>query len=293
MESDPHVLIALVSATLETAIPVKASVPIVQGVFDGGNSPDDILPNLVPPPAPEGTQKTLPRGATLPSTNTATGDHAVDSVVLDAIASICVSTYLHPVAVALETDISKQVAVLTVAISVGTAHDLIAYLEGLWRLMGLISARCEQLRQQADKTISAPPGLSIPITEGAELWRSELIKRVYRYCISQHFYIFNNQCEALRYFLQSFENSFNFLYGDLILKRKLTDGIYSFLVTRDWLRIIASGSILREEQWRDLIYLMDATVIEIGSVLDDPTLCETWTAELKCLSLLAYCFSRF
>lgn len=286
MESDPHVLLALVSATVENPIPIKPYVPIAQSVEDVDNGQHQPLPVLVPSSALGGIEPTFAIAPTVPCD---TDDHGIDCAVLDAIASVSVSEAGHQaVAVALEVHISEQVAVLTVAVSSGDGPNLIAHVEGLWRLMRIMSTRCEQLHEQADKTSPRP---LIPITGGVELWRTEFIRRVYRYYVSHHHWLFTNEWNELRTFMYSFRNYGSSLSGDSVDKDKFLNGVYCLRFIRLIVERIARGEDLTDQEWGDFICIMDMTLPEVEGLLADPTLCESWATTIKGLLRRPSCAS--
>lgn len=257
--------------------------------MDDDDGRHDTLSVLVPSSTSGGIESTVPVGSTLPFVFTATDDYAVHSQVLDAIAGVSVFNDTEAVAVVLDIDISKKVAVLTVALN-ASRPDLIAHLEGLWRLMRIMSTQCEQLRGRVDQT-AIGPGSPIPITEGVELWRTEFIKRVYLYCKAQQSRIFTVHRNEVTSILRSLGHIPGSDSRDLILKRKLVSGIYSWMAISSMIERIGYGGDLADYQWRDLILLMDTAVIEVQGPLDDSTLCETWLAEVGCLLLHDSCFS--
>lgn len=287
MESDPQVLVALVSATVEKAVPVKPSVPISQSVPDDNNGRQNNLPTLVPSSALGNIDTTPPIRHSLPSAHTI-NDNDVDWSVLDVIARISDCTpYYRAVAVALELDVSVQVAVLRVALSSGDGPDLSAHLKGLWRLMRIISTRGNQLRQRVNQPVPVSDQPSIPVTEGVEMWRTEIIKRVYHYSRSKNCELFQSNSNGLRQISRSLQFSFSAKSGDQTLKEKIVDGIYSLRATHHFLNRISRMESISDEEWGNMIYVMDVATIDIIKLLDDPTLCETWFPQAECLLLPA------
>lgn len=286
MESDPQVLVALAASSIEKiASPAACTSPVHTVLLD-----HDTLPVLVTSSTAGGIG-TIPAAPTFPANNSIADKYKVDGAVLDAFASISITnTASQCVAVALEIDVLQHVAVLTIASKYPIAPDLIAYLNGIWRLMSVISKRCEQLRQQVDLT--APMGVRLPISINAaiEPWKSELVKRVYLYCEGKDMRLLQSRWGNLRPFVLRFEPRQDTLSGDSILQRKLTDGIFALGATYRLLQTLAYAQDLPDAQWRDLSCLMDGTVSDIGTVLDDRSLCEQWSREKGCELLLVPCF---
>lgn len=282
MESDPQVLVALVSATVEKAVPVKPSVPIAQSVPDDNNGRPSNLPTLVPS-STLGNIHTTPIRHSLPSAHTI-NDNDVDWSILDVIARISVSDTNHrAVAVALELDVPVKVAVLRVAISSDDGPDLSAHLKGLWRLMRIISTRGEQLRQRVNQPVPVSDQPSIPVTAGVEIWRTEIIKRVYHYSRSKHCELFQNKSNGLHQIYRSLQFSLSAQSGDQPLKEKIVDGIYSLRAAHHFLARLVRMEYISDQEWGNMIYVMDVATIDITTFLDDPTLCETWFPEAECL----------
>lgn len=273
MESDPQVLVALAAVGIEKVAHAVAPTLHVQTT----RHDHDNLPVLVSSSSAGGIGS-VPAEPTFSTAGSIVGEYEVDGAVLDAIASIAVSnTASQCVAVALEIDLSEQIAVLTIAGSVGP--DLVAYLHGIWRLMCIMSNRCEQRRREEDPTL--------PITVAVEPWRTELVRRVYLYCRGKDFQLLQSRWGSLRDFVSQFTSRQNDRPGDGLLKQKLTDSVYALGATYSLLRNITQGQDMSNNMCRDLICLMDATVLDIGNVLDDPGLCEEWTKRCGCESLLA------
>lgn len=280
MESDPHVLVALAAVAIERVAPAGAS-PTVHRIVDDRNVSHHSPPVFVTLPAER-------IGATVQEHTSPTGyrivnDHDVNCAVFDAIASISVSNVGQVVAVALEMEVSKQVAVLTVANNWGVEPDLdlIAYLNGLWRFIRIMSTRCEKARQEVDPTACIRTQLPIGISEAVKPWRAEFIKRVYRYCMPTNIELFKSQWEPLKHIIRSFLNQHD--PEDQVIDKQLNDIFYSLNVV-GW--FVGRVHHITDEDWGDLICLMDGTVLDIERILDDPTLCEKWAAELKCQLLV-------
>lgn len=316
MESDPHVLVCVAAAVIEGIVHVENS-PTAHRIIEGRGLSHHTIPatatlaaatavstestsraiNRIPdnydagqhtPPvfvtlAVEETGMAVPE-PTFPTVYTIIDDHDLNCNVLDAIASISVSNTYSQVVVALEMDVSKKVAVLTVANSSGVGPDLIAYLNGLWRLMSIMSVRCEKYRLEVDLTARVRPQLPIAISEVVDPWRTEFIKRVYCYCRSENIVLFNRGWNTVKSFIGLFKKGWNDLPGDRSIKRQFKDVVYSFKAMHSFYSKIHSSISMTDEEWRDLICLMEGTVLDIDSILDDPMLCEKLAIELQCSS---------
>lgn len=279
MEFDPQVLVALAAVGIERVAHAVAPTPHVQTTLHD----HDTLPVLVSPSS-AGTIRTVPDEPNFPIGDSIVGEYEIDDAVLDAFANIVVSDPDSQfVAVALEMDVSKQIAVLTITDSVGP--DLIPYLQGIWRLMCIMSNRCEQRRQEQETTVL--------ITVAVEPWRTELVRRIYLYCKGKDLLLLQNQWGSLRGFVSQFEPREDDLPGDHRLKRKLTDSVYALGATYSLLRNPSGGHPMTDKMWRDLICLMDATVSDIGNVLDEHSLCEEWAKSLGCELLLVPRFTPY
>lgn len=316
MESDPHVLVCVAAAVIEGIVHVENS-PTAHRIIEGRGLSHHTIPatatlaaatavstestsraiNRIPdnhdagqhtPPvfvtlAVEETGMAVPEPM-FPTVCTIIDDHDLNCNVLDAIASISVSNTYSQVVVALEMDVSKKVAVLTIANSSGVGPDLIAYLSGLWRLMSIMSARCEKHRLGVDSTARLRPQLPIPLSEVVDPWRTEFIKRVYRYCRSVNYALFNGEWNTMQSFIPLFNKYWDDLPEDRSIPRKFRVVVYSFKAMQSFYYKIHHSIPMTDEEWRDLICLMEGTVLDIDSILDDPMLCEKWAMKLQCSS---------
>lgn len=269
MESDPQVLVALIVGGIGNTIPAVAATPTVQRIVEDPHT----LPVLVS--SATGGTRTVPAEPIFQTCDSIVEDYGVDGAVLDAIASISVSRPTSQfVAVALEIDVSKQVAVLTISDSGRVGPDLIAYLNGLWRLMGIMSNRCEQLRRADD--LAAATHARPPITTAAaiEPWRTEFIKRVYLYCNPKDFQLIQTRWESLRAVSRALWNLKKHS-DDEIQNGQLTDSVYALLPMYSFLQNITYGQ-MTDEMWGDLICLMDGTVADLETILKDPSRFQKW-----------------
>lgn len=262
MESDPHVLVLLISGGTEKIVLAN---PSTEGAKAYAGESQHTLPVLVTT-AVDRVETTLVTESTS-QINPNVVDNHIYRAVLDAIASISVSESSgQALAVALEMDVAKQVAVLTIAANRCDASNLVAYLNGLWRLLNIMSTRWETLRQGVDPTQIC----SSPLTEDVEPWRTEFIKRIYRYCAVNNRRHFEREADGLRNFMRGGRHS-----EDQILHDKLVDAVHSFHLTQSFLTRIDYGNPMTDSDWGDLICLMNGTVIEIEELLDTSS-CEEW-----------------
>lgn len=286
MESDPQVVVALAALAIKTTATPVASTSPVQTILHR----HDTLPVLVSTSTAEGIS-TVPDEPTCPTNDRVVGQYEVDGAVLDAFASIAVnSTASQCVAVALEIDVSKHVAVLTIAGITGKQQDLIAYLNGIWRLMSVMSNRCVQLKRNVDLTAPSCVQPQISVNAAIEPWRTEFVKRVYLHCTVNQIALLRSRWENLRRFVLRFQLRPNKLSGDSTLQSKFTDGVCALGATYSLLQTLSYAPYLSDTQWRDLICLMDGTVSDIGTVLADQRLCDEWTKEIQRELLLVPCF---
>lgn len=269
MESDPQVLVALLCGGIGKIIPSVAATATVQRIVEDQHT----LPVLVT--SATGRTRTVPAEPILQTCDAIVEDYGVDGAVLDAIASISVSRPTSQfVAVALEIDVSKQVAVLTISDSGQTGRDLIAYLNGLWRLMGIMSNRCEQLRRADDLAAATHPRPPIPKAADIEPWRTEFIKRIYLYCNPKDYQLIQTRWESLRAVVTALWNVKNYS-DDEIQNGQLADSVYALLPMYSFLQNISYGQ-MTDEMWGDLICLMDGTVADLENVLKDPSRFQKW-----------------
>lgn len=264
MESDPNVLLALAAAVIDKTAPTQQTGPPIHPFTSGDDANPHSLPVLVGP-ATAAIEPTVPNSTNNDDTNICT------ATVLDSIASVCVSKPDQVVAVALEMDVARQIAVLTIADNKNTGPDVVAYLNGLWRLMRVMSNQCAKRDQRGQ--------FSAPI-EVMEPWRTELVRRVYvfggmkiRECIEIHW-------SALARFLPWFERKQSTLVGDPLFKEQFTGAIYSIEATRKLLSGLGPGGDLTDTNWTTLISRMDWIVANVESLLET-TLLETWAHELQ------------
>lgn len=279
MESDPQVLVALAAAVIEKVVPTQPAAPTVLRFTDEHVYSHRTLPDLVTLAA-GGIHKTLPDEQRIPAARGVVGGRDCNrdtTAVLDAVASICVSEESgQDVAVALEMDVSKKVAVLTIAMRCSSGPDLSAYLHGQWRLMCIISNQCAMLRRRVNLgPVSAP-------VEAPEPWRTEFVKRIYRYFTPTHSHHYSNQWKLLREFADLFLASDLKLSGNPSIKYQFWKIIYSLEATRSLYR---SSNGMTDKKWGDLIFLLDETVINIDNLFKTPMV-ETWAEELRSLLLL-------
>lgn len=260
MESDPHVLVLLVAGGTEEVISANPSAQGAVGNFD--DSPHT-LPVLVT--SAVGRVETNLVTKSTPQLIPNLVDNDIYRAVLDAIANISVSEDSGlAVAVALEMDVAKQVAILTIAINRGDASDLVAYLNGIWRLLSIMSSRWETLRQGVDQTGIYSPSS----TKDVEPWRTEFIKRIYRYCVVNSLGQFQREDVELRNAVRGRRPSWN-----QILQRKFKDAVHCFHLTHKFVARIGRGDQLTDKEWGDLICLMDGNVPVIEELLN------TWSSE--------------
>lgn len=263
MESDPNVLLALAAAVIDKIVPTQPTGPPVHPFTGIDDVTSHTLPVLVGP-ATAGMQLTVANSTISDDTNICT------AAVLDSIARVCVSSN-QVVAVALEMDVTSQVAVLTIADTHYAVHDVVAYVNGLWRLMRVISNQCAKRDQRGQ--LSATIEVMGP-------WRRELVRRVYlfggmkvRVCIETHW-------RALTSFMADFQRQQSTLVGDQLFKGQFIDALYSINATR---RLLRAGDDLTDTDWATLIFLMDGTVADVESLLET-TLLETWADEIQGVS---------
>lgn len=274
MESDPQVVVALAALAIKkTTIPVASTSP-VQAVLRH----HDTLPVLVSSSTAEGITA-VPDQPTSLTNDSVVDQYEVDRTVLDAFASIVATTASQCMAVALEIDISKHVAVLTIAGNTLIGPDLIPYLNGIWRLMSVMSKRSEQRRREVNLT--EPVGVQPPISIDAaiEPWRTELIRRVYLYCRGKDFQLLESRWNSLGNFVSQFKDE---PCLDRILQGQVKDSIFALGATNSVLRNLVHRPDMKDNTWEDLISLMDVTVWVIEIVLDDRSRCEEWIKEQGC-----------
>lgn len=264
MESDPNVLLALAAAVIDKIAPTPPPGPPVHPFTGSDDVTSHTLPVLVGP-APAGMEPTVPNSTNRDDTNICT------AAVLDSIASVCVSKPNQVVAVALEMDVSSQIAVLTIAENQNNGPDVVAYLNRLWRLMRVMS------NQSANRDTRGQFSAAIEVMQP---WRTELVRRVYlfggmkiRACIETHW-------SSLTSFMAGFQQQQSTLVGDQFLKGQFIDALYSIKATRQLLREFGPGVNLTDADWATLIFLMDGTVADVESLLET-TVFETWAHELQ------------
>lgn len=270
MESDPHVLVLLVAGGTEEIVSAN---PSALGAVGNAGESHHTLPVLVTSAAgsnlvTESTRQLVPNFVTESRGQLVSNlvDNHIYHAVLDAIAGISISEDSgQAVAVALEIDVAKQVAILTIAINHGDASSLVAYLNGIWRLLSIISTRWETLRQAIKQT-----GLySAPSSEDVEPWRTEFIKRIYRYCLVNRLGHYKRENVRVRQFVSDWRHS------EELLWRKFEDALHCLHVTDKFLTDMTSGGIMTDQKWGNLICLMDGTVVDIEKLLDTCS-CEEW-----------------
>lgn len=265
MESDPNVLLALAAAVIDKTAPTQQTGPPVHPFTSGDDANPHSLPVLVGP-ATAAIEPTVPNSTNDDDTNICT------ATVLDSIAGVCISSSSRQVvAVALEMDVTSHIAVLTIADDLNTVADLVPYLNGLWRLMRVLSNQCA--KQDKHGQLSAA-------VKYMEPWRTEFVRRVYRFggmkiilCIEIHW-------SALARFLPWFERKQSTLVGDPLFKEQFTGAIYSIEATRKLLSGLGPGGDLTDTNWTTLISRMDWIVANVESLLET-TLLETWAHELQ------------
>lgn len=265
MESDPNVLLALAAAVIDKIAPTQPTGPPVHPSTGRDDVTCPTLPVLVGQDT-AGMEPTVPNSANSDDTNICT------AAVLDCIASVCISKPNQVVAVALEMDFTSQIAVLTIVENQNTGPDLVAYLNGLWRLMrAIMTNQCAK----RDK-----PGQLSAAIEVMEPWRTELVRRVYLFggmkitmCIQTHW-------TALTSFMAAFQQQQSILVGDQLFKGQLINALYSIQATRHLLRESGPSANLTDAHWDTLIFLMDGTVADVESLLET-SLLETWAHELQ------------
>lgn len=265
MESDPEVLVALAAVGIQKIIPTQSSstvhhLPLLMTSTDGA------------------MQSILPTEHTMSSVYTIIGDYDINCIVLDAIASVSVSHPSKSVAVALEMDLANHVVVLTITGSDDHGPDVIAHLNGLWRLMCIMSTRCEKLCQSARLTAQMHSKSRIPIIEGVEQWRTEFTRRIYLYTISVYEARNREHWDGLKRFASRLMGSLYDLTGHPEMFQRV---IGSLQATFSIINKKFSGCDISDQDWGDLICLMDSTVIEIGDLLET-TLCEEWAIKCQC-----------
>ncbi|KAL0631730.1 hypothetical protein Q9L58_009405 [Maublancomyces gigas] len=268
MESDPNVLLALAAAVIGKIAPTQPTGPPVHPFTDSDDVTRHTLPMLVGP-ATTGMEPTVPNSTNSDDINIST------AAVLDSLASVCVSkSSNHVVAVALEMDVTSQIAVLTIADNYNIGPDVVAYLNGLWRLMRLMSNQCAMLGQ-GDKCgqLSAPIDLMEP-------WRTEFVRRVYVFGGRKNIECIETHWSALTEFMARFQGQQSTLVGDQFFKGQFIDALYSIQATRQMLRRVHPGRNLTDTELATLICLMDGTVADVESLLDT-ALFETWAHELQ------------
>lgn len=267
MESDPNILVHLLSGGTEKIVSANPSAHEVVGngeAVDNAGESHHTLPVLVTT-AVNRVETTLVTESTS-QINRNIVDNRIYRAVLDAIANISVSDSSgQAVAVALEMDVVKQVAVLTIAVNRDDVSNLVAYLGGLWRLLSIMSTRWETLRQGVDPTQND----ASPSTEDVEPWRTEFIKRIYRHCSLNRRDSFERVVVGLRRFMRGWRAS-----QDKILYPKIVDAVHSFRLIDTFLNR-PYGAAMTDADWGDLICLMDGSVVDIQKLLDS-CLCEEW-----------------
>lgn len=262
MESDPNILVRLLSGGTEKIVCPNSSA---HEVVDNAGESHHTLPVLVTT-AVNRVETTLVTESTSQISHNIVDNH-IYRPVLDAIANISVSDSPgQAVAVALEMDVVKQVAVLTIAVNRDDSSNLVAYLSGLWRLLSIMSTRWESLRQGVHPTQND----ASPSTEDFEPWRTEFIKRIYRYCLLNKGDNFERVVFGLRRFMRDWRRS-----QDQILYPKVVDAVHSFRLIDTFLNRISYGPAMTDADWGDLICLMDWSVLDIEKLLDS-CLCEEW-----------------
>lgn len=208
--------------------------------------------------------------------------------VLDALASLAVADASgQVVAVALQVSFTNPQIVLTVAENGPVKSEALAHLANLWRLLGLISNGYDSLRRAEPATSDSTPATEqspslsppIPVNDDIEPWRIELIQSAYRYSILKTLTRFDRWWGKLASFVTLFEG--RDVSNASGLKQRFIDAVYVISESRPTLEKIRTNSHIPADEWKNLIYAMDATIPDVLAILGDQNQCEKWAKELQ------------
>lgn len=148
----------------------------------------------------------------------------------------------------------------------------------MWHLLGIIS---NNLRRDDPAVSNSTPLLSppMPVSHDIEPWRTELIESIYRYSILKTLTRFDKWWGELVGFVKLFEG--REVSNASGLKDRFIDAVYVISESRPTLEKIRTNTHIPFNEWKDLIYAMDATIPDVLAILSNQNQCEEWANELQ------------
>lgn len=255
MASDPHVLVALVSATIGHKINV-------------GDADRNHISSI--------DLSTISHGIVHDrATNLRTFP------VLDAVASLSVSApESQVIAVALQMDNKNKEVRLTIAENGKVSQDVIDHITEVWAMMRTLSDINNGLLLEPHSIRDPSPPVPHP-TALTGPYLLEMTRQLYSFSIEKILKRFKKWWDGLKEFEIKFKLRKTALPGSPELKQHFLDMVLSMDDAHVTLNRIVANHGIPEAEWDNMITMMDGAVLDMDAIFDAAQICEVWAVQLN------------
>lgn len=255
MAGDPHVLVALVSATIGHKIHLgdadRNHISSIDLSTINHGIVHDRATNL----------RTFP--------------------VLDAIASLSVSApESQVIAVALQMDNENKEVRLTIAENGEVSQDVIDHITEVWAMMRTLSDINNGLLLEPHSIRDPSPPVPHP-TALTGPYLLEMTRQLYSFSIEKILKRFNKWWGGLKEFEDKFKLRKTELPGSSELKQHFLDMVLSMDDAHITLNRIVASHWIPEVEWDNMITMMDGAVLDLDAIFDAAQICEVWAVQLN------------